>query len=80
MTGVQTCALPIYKVDFDDLMTRLKRFVPEEKAALQRWSATCRMKNEIHAEPSLAAALAAMAELPVESPGLPDPYEDVGGG
>ena len=69
-----------HKVDFDDLMTRLKRFVPEEKAALQRWSATCRMRNEIHGEPSLAEALAAMAALPVESPGLPDPFEDVGGG
>ena len=69
-----------HKVDFDDLMTRLKRFVPEEKASMQRWSATCRMKNEIHAEPSLAQALAAMATLPEDSPGLPDPYEDVGGG
>ena len=32
-----------HKVDFDDLMMRLKRFAEEEKAATERWSASCRM-------------------------------------
>ena len=32
-----------HKVDFDDLMARLKRFAAEEHAALERWSDTCRM-------------------------------------
>jgi NAD(P)H-flavin reductase len=32
-----------HKVDFDDLMARLKRFAAEEHAALERWSETCRM-------------------------------------
>lgn len=32
-----------HKVDFDDLMTRLRRFVPEERAAVERWSDKCRM-------------------------------------
>jgi NAD(P)H-flavin reductase len=32
-----------HQVDFDDLMTRLRRFAAEEKAALERWSEACRM-------------------------------------
>ena len=30
-------------VDFDDLMARLKRFREDERAALERWTETCRM-------------------------------------
>ena len=33
-----------HQVDFDDLMSRLKRFTKEEKQALERWSGDCRMK------------------------------------
>ncbi len=32
-----------HQVDFDDLMTRLKRFTEEERAALGRWSDSCRL-------------------------------------
>jgi hypothetical protein len=34
-----------HEVDFDDLMFRLGRFKPEEKAALERWQqgSACRM-------------------------------------
>ena len=32
-----------HKVDFDDLMTRLRRYRNEEQAALQRWSEQCRL-------------------------------------
>ena len=32
-----------HQVDFDDLMSRLRRFKSEEKAALERWSGDCRM-------------------------------------
>jgi len=32
-----------HKVDFDDLMTRLRRYRSEEQAALQRWSEQCRL-------------------------------------
>jgi NAD(P)H-flavin reductase len=32
-----------HQVDFDDLMMRLKRFTEDEKQALDRWVATCRM-------------------------------------
>ncbi len=32
-----------HKVDFDDLMVRLRRYKQEEQAATKRWSETCRM-------------------------------------
>lgn len=34
-----------HQVDFDDLMSRLRRFTDQEKTARERWSETCRMKN-----------------------------------
>jgi NAD(P)H-flavin reductase len=33
-------------VDFDDLMARLGRFSEEERAAMKRWSETCRMAQQ----------------------------------
>jgi len=33
-----------HTVDFDDLMVRLARFKPEEKAALERWQQGCRLE------------------------------------
>jgi len=33
-----------HQVDFDDLMSRLRRFKPEEQKALERWTESCRMK------------------------------------
>jgi NAD(P)H-flavin reductase len=56
-----------HAVDFDDLTTRLKRFAPEEKAALERWSESCRMKDQLTG--AVAEALA-----------LPDPFEEAKGG
>ena len=47
-----------HQVDFDDLMLRLKRFTEEEKAAMQRWSDSCRLFATKPAEP---------AESPVDS-------------
>jgi NAD(P)H-flavin reductase len=37
-----------HQVDFDDLMSRLKRFAEEEKAALRRWSNNCRLMNPVN--------------------------------
>lgn len=65
-----------HQVDFDDLMSRLQRFTKEEKSALQRWSESCRMREQVPAkvfEPITP-------ELLVESDGLPDPFEDARGG
>jgi NAD(P)H-flavin reductase len=35
-----------HRVDFDDLMTRLRRFSEVEKTALERWSETCRLRSQ----------------------------------
>ena len=43
-----------HEVDFDDLMTRLRRFVPEEKEALARWSESCRIRGQVDAKPKPA--------------------------
>ncbi len=45
-----------HKVDFDELMGRLRRYLPEEKTALDRWSEECRLLKQ--AEAPLAAATA----------------------
>lgn len=36
-----------HQVDFDDLMVRLGRFSVEEKAAMKRWSESCRMAQQV---------------------------------
>ena len=70
-----------HQVDFDDLMSRLRRFIRQEKTAMERWSEGCRMKNHIEpapldARPPIEIPPAALAEL-LE---LPDPFEEVKGG
>jgi len=62
-----------HKVDFNDLMMRLKRYAEEEKAALDRWSENCRMMQR--AAPVLKGDEAADSALP-----LPDPFDGVLGG
>lgn len=68
-------------VDFDDLISRLRRFATEEKAARERWSESCRMKTE----PSLGALASqssdrAAGDVSTELLELPDPYDEVKGG
>jgi NAD(P)H-flavin reductase len=58
-----------HQVDFDDLMVRLRRYVTEERAAVERWSEACRMKKV--ADP--VAPSTALLELP-------DPFDEVPGG
>ena len=41
-----------HQVDFDDLMSRLRRFAQEERAALERWSETCRLRAPTGAAPT----------------------------
>lgn len=63
-------------VDFDDLMSRLRRFNQEEQAAVERWSESCRMKQMIG--PGSPNPLSPdQAEEPLE---LPDPFEEAQGG
>jgi len=61
-----------HQVDFDDLMTRLKRFTTQEHAAVERWSKTCRMTN-----PLKTLGIPARRG---EEEALPDPFDEVAGG
>jgi len=63
-----------HQVDFDDLMTRLKRFTQEEKLAAERWSETCRMRDPMRAMHPLSPAKVVPDML------LPDPFDEVAGG
>jgi NAD(P)H-flavin reductase len=70
-----------HQVDFDDLMSRLRRFIKQEKTALERWSEGCRMNNGI--EPASSGARPPVEVLPAalsEILELPDPFEDARGG
>jgi NAD(P)H-flavin reductase len=58
-------------VDFDDLMTRLRRFTDVEKKAEKRWSDNCRMAQ---------TPAARKPGSPDESLELPDPSEEALGG
>jgi NAD(P)H-flavin reductase len=62
-----------HKVDFGDLMMRLKRYAEEEKAALARWSENCRMMQQT--PPDLKGGKKGEAPL-----SLPDPFEETLGG
>ena len=62
-----------HRVDFDDLMTRLKRFAEQEKTAVERWSENCRMTNPLQ---TLTKPLSRRAE----EAELPDPFDEVRGG
>jgi len=59
-----------HKVDFNDLMMRLRRYAAEEKAALDRWSENCRMVQR-----NSQALRGGEPELL-----LPDPFEETFGG
>ncbi|MBI4275029.1 MAG: sulfide/dihydroorotate dehydrogenase-like FAD/NAD-binding protein [Rhizobiales bacterium] len=70
-----------HQVDFEDLISRLRRFIKQEKTAMDRWSEGCRMKN--HIEPASLDAQSSAQILPAaltELLELPDPFEEVKGG
>jgi NAD(P)H-flavin reductase len=58
-----------HQVDFNDLMSRLRRYAKEERAAVERWSENCRMTK-------VADSAAASADL-VE---VRDPFDEAPGG
>ena len=62
-----------HQVDFDDLMTRLRRFAEQEKTAVERWSENCRMTNPLQ-------TLKTPLRRPAEEAELPDPFDEVRGG
>ena len=65
-------------VDFDDLMSRLKRYTKDEKVAHERWSESCRMTKQVG--PSALDAVARGRAPQSELIELPDPFEDAPGG
>ena len=62
-----------HKVDFSDLMMRLKRYAEEEKAALERWSENCRIMK---VKPTMSRDV----EAADPAAALPDPFEEALGG
>jgi len=70
-----------HKVDFDDLMTRLRRYAEQEKTAVERWSENCRMRDQM--DPSASGMLKSLRvppEVSRELLELPDPFDEVLGG
>ncbi len=65
-------------VDFDDLMTRLNRYKSEERAAEERFSATCRMTSDSALQ--ALAGLAAGAAPKGDGADPLDPFEQTLGG
>ena len=63
-----------HQVDFDDLMSRLRRYTTQERSALERWSDSCRM------QPPPGWAQRLERNTAGEALVLPDPYEEVQGG
>lgn len=67
-----------HRVDFDDLIMRLRRYADEEKSAAERWSNTCRMRDQI--EPTGLDPQASMPVAPEAVLELPDSFDEVPGG
>jgi NAD(P)H-flavin reductase len=68
-----------HQVDFDDLMSRLRRFAEQEKDAVQRWSESCRMSLPSESA-SLLVGKPLGADGMVDALELPDPFDEVEGG
>ena len=60
-------------VDFDDLMTRLRRFTAQEKTAVERWLDSCKMMNPLK-------TLAVRPKRAEDELTMPDPFDEVPGG
>jgi NAD(P)H-flavin reductase len=69
-----------HKVDFADLMMRLRRYTEQEKAAMRRWSENCRMRDQVVATDHHAAAAQPPPAPATELLELPDPFDEVPGG
>ena len=70
-----------HQVDFDNLMSRLRRFSKEEKTALDRWLESCRMRNRADATAKAPWPTGQTPQdLSIEPLLLPDPFEATKGG
>jgi NAD(P)H-flavin reductase len=68
-----------HQVDFNDLMSRLRRFAEQERDAVQRWSEDCRMKLPGETA-SLVVGKPLAADGMLDALELPDPFDEVEGG
>jgi NAD(P)H-flavin reductase len=70
-----------HKVDFTDLMMRLRRYAEQEKTAMLRWSENCRMKDQlVSGAHNAASASQPPPAFATELLELPDPFDEVYGG
>jgi hypothetical protein len=70
-----------HKVDFNDLMMRLRRYAEEEKAAMARWSESCRMGQPVVNGGHNAPWASQLPPSPAtDQIGGVDPFEQVPGG
>ncbi|MBI3919081.1 MAG: sulfide/dihydroorotate dehydrogenase-like FAD/NAD-binding protein [Betaproteobacteria bacterium] len=73
-----------HQVDFDDLMSRLRRFAKEEKLSLERWLASCRMRSPAATPPPVPSVPWSPPRvdenLAIEPLLLPDPFDEAKGG
>jgi len=68
-----------HKVDFADLMMRLRRYAEQERAAVARWSENCRMKDHIQPE-GAPVRIEPLSDAFGEMIDLFDPFDQVKGG
>jgi NAD(P)H-flavin reductase len=68
-----------HKVDFADLMMRLRRYAEQEKTAVARWSENCRMKDHIEPE-GVPVRVEPFSDALGEMIDLFDPFDQVKGG
>ena len=69
-----------HSVDFDDLMSRLKRYGEAEKTAMRRWEEGCRMQKPVSMSTVIAMPAAQLQQLKPFDLELPDPFEEALGG
>jgi NAD(P)H-flavin reductase len=71
-----------HKVDFADLMMRLRRYAQQEKTAVERWSENCRMRDQIESEGTLVRVAQPLFDAYAYSELIDvlDPFEQAKGG
>jgi NAD(P)H-flavin reductase len=71
-----------HKVDFADLMMRLRRYAQQEKTAVERWSENCRMRDQIESEGTLVRVAQPLFDAYAykELIDVLDPFEQAKGG
>jgi NAD(P)H-flavin reductase len=69
-----------HKVDFTDLMMRLRRYAEAERTATLRWSENCRMKDVVASGVHMSSSAGHFPQQATELFELDDPFEEAKGG